>query len=251
MKKLFISFLALSGIALLMFSSCKKDGTQTTATLGTAGALSASTTAPALSLEAAANTAVTFTMPETAVSGYTTPVTYSLQFAKKGNNFSKPYEMTATSGVNDVTVAALNAALHGLTLPDGVSTQIEVRSKSSMAVNVDGAYSNVITLTVTPYSETAYIYVPGAYQNWDPTAPEVGALASPSNNGIYDGIIEFPEGKLEFKITPAKSWDISYGGANGKLSTSGGNLSVPSAGTYAIHVDMRDKSNSTYTLTKQ
>jgi len=252
MKKILTPLLALCGILLLVITSCKKDETQTTAAIGNSGNIVASTTTPPLALATEANSAVTFNLSApTPVTGYqSVAVTYTLQIGKKGSNFVVPQEVSATVTGATLTQNTLNDALHGLKLADGISTQVEVRMKSSIAPNIDAAYSNVITLTVTPYSKTVFLYVPGAYQGWDPTAEKVGTLASPTNNKIYDGTIEFPAGKLEFKVTPKKNWDAAYGSAGGgKLSlTAGDNLTVPSAGFYNVHVDLN---TFTYTVTKQ
>ncbi|RYY29821.1 MAG: DUF5116 domain-containing protein [Sphingobacteriaceae bacterium] len=248
MKKTLISFLTVCSALLMLFSSCKKDGTQTISSIGTAGTLSASTTAPALSLATAANAAVTLSFPATTVTGYQTALTYSIQVDKKGNNFASAREIAATAPATNVTVGTLNTALLNLGLATGTSTQIDVRVKSTIAANAAPVYSNIINLTVTPYTLTSYVYVPGAYQGWDPTKADVGTLSSPTSNNIYDGKITFPAGSLEFKITPAQSWNVSYGGSNNVLSLTGGNLSVPSAGTYLVHADFNA---FTYTLTKQ
>jgi hypothetical protein len=252
MKKILTPIAVLCSVMLLMLVvSCKKDETQITAGLGNSGTIAASTTTPPLSLANGANTAVVLTLSAaTPVTGYQSPVTYTVQIAKKGSNFVLAQEVNATATGTTLTQDALNDVLHNLKLVDDVSTQVEVRMKSSIAANVDAAFSNVITLTVTPYSKTTYLYVPGAYQGWDPTSDKVGTLVSPTGNNIYDGTIMFPDGKLEFKITPKKSWDAAYGNAGGgKISlTAADNLTVPSAGTYAIHVDM---TSFTYTITKQ
>jgi hypothetical protein len=251
MKKILTPLVALCALFLLVVTSCKKDETQITSAIGNSGNITASTTTPPLALATAANTAVTFNLSApTPVTGYqSVAVTYTLQIGKKGSTFVVPQEVSATVTGATLTQNTLNDALHGLKLADGVPTEVEVRMKSSVAANVDAAYSNVVTLTVTPYSKTAYLYVPGAYQGWDPTSDQVGTLASPSNNMIYDGTITFTDGNLAFKITTKKSWDVAYGnGGSGKLSLTGGDLTVPSAGTYAIHVDMTTLS---YTLTKQ
>lgn len=247
MKKI-LSFLILGGIALMMFSSCKKDEVQTVSTLGSAGTLTTSTTAPALSLATSANTAITFTWTATGVSGYQAGITYTLQIDKKGNNFAAAREIAASSTLTQpVTVGAINTVLLNLNLATGVSTQVEVRLKSVIAANVVPVYSNVLVLTVVPFTLTSYVYVPGAYQGWDPsTAP---SLSSPTSTGVYDGVVTFPAtAAFEFKITKDANWNLSYGGANGLLSTTGGNLTVPGAGTYLIHVDLNAL---TYTLTKQ
>lgn len=252
MKKILTPLVALCALFLLVVTSCKKDETQVTSAIGNSGSIAASTTTPPLALATEANTAVTFTLSApTPVTGYqSVAVTYTLQIGKKGSNFVVPQEVSATVTGATLTQNTLNDALHGLKLADGVPTQVEVRMKSSVAANVDGAYSNVITLTVTPYSKTAYLYVPGAYQGWDPTSDQVGTLASPTNNKIYDGTITFSDGKLEFKVTPAKSWNAAYGSAGGgKISlTASDNLTVPSAGIYDVHVDLN---TFTYTVTKK
>jgi hypothetical protein len=251
MKKKLIPFLALSSILLMLFSSCKKDETQIVATIGAAGTLTASTTTPALSLATSANTAVTFSFAATPVTGYQAPITYTLQIDKKGNNFAAAREISATTPSTTVTVGALNTVLLNLNLATGVSTQVDVRVKSVIAPNATPAYSNAVTLTVTPYTLTSYIYVPGGYQGWDPASASAAALASPTSNGVYDGTVTVPATTTDFgfKITPAPSWNVSYGAgtATGTLSTTGGNLTFPSAGTYKLHVDMNAL---TYTLTK-
>jgi hypothetical protein len=247
MKRFLNTILAFGTLAILILASCKKDETKIIASMGSAGTLTASTTAPALSLSTASSTAVTFTWPATPVTGYNAPITYTIQVGVKGTNFANAQEI-ATSSLNQaVTGSDFNKALLGLNMATGTSAQVEVRIKSVIAVNASPAYSNAVTLTVTPFSLTSYIYVPGDYQGWDPTSAP--ALSSPTSNGVYEGLVTFVStASFEFKITPARTWDVSYGGANGVLSTSAGNIVAPSAGTYLVHVDMNAL---TYTLTKQ
>lgn len=248
MKKIFISFLALSGVVLLMLSSCKKDETKAYSSIGGTGTLSASTTSPALSKNNADANAVIFNWQSTTVTGNPSAITYTLQFDKKGNNFASAREITVTGTTASVTQGAMNTVLLNLGLPDGVAASVEARLKSVIAPNAAPAYSNVLTLTVTPYSLISYVYVPGAYQGWDPS--KAPALASATSNGIYTGVIEVPASStsLEFKITPAPNWNTSYGGAAGVLSTSGGNLTFPSTGKFKVDVNLN---TLTYTITKQ
>ncbi|MBS7563748.1 SusE domain-containing protein [Mucilaginibacter sp. Bleaf8] len=249
MKKIFISILALSSIMLLMLSSCKKDETKAYSSLGSTGTLTASTTAPALSLETAANTAVTFSFPETSVSGTKAVVTYTLQVDKKGNNFTRPTEIAAAVPSTVITVDALNTALHNLGLADGVETQVEIRVKSAIAANADATYSNALTLTVTPYSKTSYLYLPGSYQGWNPASDDIQTISSPTSNKIYDGEVTFTsnDATVLFKFTTGKTWDENYGGVAGKL-IAGGDTNIPVApGKYKIHVDLNTMS---YTIDK-
>jgi hypothetical protein len=248
MKKIFISILAVSSVVLLMLSSCKKDETKAYSSIGGAGTLSASTTSPALSKANSDNNALTFNWQSTTVTGNASAITYTLQFDKKGNNFAAAREIAVTGTTQSVTQGAMNTVLLNLGLPDGVAASVETRLKSVIAPNAAPAYSNVITLTVTPYSLISYVYVPGAYQGWDPS--KAPSLASATSNGIYTGVITVPTTSptLEFKITPAPNWNTSYGGAAGVLSTSGGNLLFPSAGNFKVDVNLN---TLTYTITKQ
>jgi hypothetical protein len=81
------------------------------------------------------------------------------------------------------------------------------------------------------------LYVPGAYQGWDPATAE--SIVSPTSNGIYTGIISFPEANSEFKITTERNWANSYGQtADGKLAfNGGGNIKAPRAGNLEIEVN--------------
>ncbi len=91
------------------------------------------------------------------------------------------------------------------------------------------------------------LYVPGSYQSptaWNPANP-VTVIASDSSNSRYEGYINFPIDNAQFKICPAPNWNRSWGGSNGILSTSGGNITAGPAGYYKINVDT---TALTYTL---
>jgi hypothetical protein len=244
MKKIFTTLLAFGGLALLMLTSCKKDEVKTVANVGKVGALTSTTTTPVLTKPNAANDAITFNWAATPVTGYNVPVTYTLQLDVKGDNFKTPREVSTNLLTKTIKVSDLNDMLTNLKVSFTSLTDIEVRIKSSAAANLAATYSNTIVLSTKPYQQVGYLYVPGAYQSpdaskqWTPGTAD--SLKSPNNDGIYDGVIPFAAGRLDFKITPTKkdfSGNLGDGGA-GKLSPTGGNLSAPSAGLYAIHVDL-------------
>jgi hypothetical protein len=90
-------------------------------------------------------------------------------------------------------------------------------------------YSNVVTLTATPYVDIRdypSIYVPGGYQGWSPD--KAAKLSSVSNNKVYEGYINFPDANSEFKFTLGPNWDDNLGvAATAKsLTADGGNLKV-------------------------
>ena len=239
MKSIFFKTLAFCFIALSLWS-CKKDETQTVSTIGAAGTLTASTTTLNLVQANGAQAALTLSYPLATSSGYVVPVNTTLQFALKGTNFAAPKEIVVTAKTYAPTVADFNNMILALGGKVDVAAQIEVRLKSGAAVN-DLTYSNVITLSATPYLASAWIYVPGAYQGWDPTTAD--SLISLSSNGIYTGMIAYTAGNLEFKITPAKKWDVAYGDAgSGTISSSAGaNLKAPDAIVKQVTVNLNAK----------
>ncbi|RMD69039.1 MAG: RagB/SusD family nutrient uptake outer membrane protein, partial [Bacteroidetes bacterium] len=90
------------------------------------------------------------------------------------------------------------------------------------------------------------IYVPGAYQGWDPANPNT-VLTSPNGDGVYEGYMWFDAG-TEFKFTQMPNWDVNWGDnePDGILDPNGANISVAEAGFYHLVVDLNDL---TYSLT--
>lgn len=247
MKKLFTTLLALTGITLMMLASCKKDeSNKVVANVGKAGTLTATNLAPELTKPTATNTAVTFTWQATPVTGYKAPITYTLQLVKKDSSFTSTSEkeVSLTTLTKTFTVGDLNTLLASMNLSYDDVSQIQVRIKSSAAANLAATYSNVIVLSVKPYQQVGYVYVPGAYQSTDASKQWLPATAdslkSVNNDGTYEGIVGFEAGRLDFKITSKKDWNhTNYGDAGaGKLSLTGGNISAPSAGLFDININI-------------
>lgn len=244
MIRKFTHQLAFCAAALLMLAtSCKKDETKAVISSNpTGGTLSASATTVSLSKTTLTSNAVTFSSTNPNF-GYSAGVTSTLQIAAKGTNFASPKEVVL-SGKNvsqSYTVQDFNAVLLAFNMATGVSGQVEVRMKytptsTSTTTVTPVVYSNVLTITATPFALASYLYVPGAYQNWTPATAD--SLVSPTSNGVYTGFVYFSSDK-SFKITPAKNWNASYGDAgSGTISLSAsGNLSAPGAGMYQLTVN--------------
>ncbi|MES2276692.1 MAG: SusE domain-containing protein [Bacteroidota bacterium] len=239
MKTLITKFLALGCLAIMVLASCKKDEIKTVAgSNGSTSVLTLSTTTPALVKANLTATAITLT--GTAQSyGYNAAVTYSFQLAVKGTSFANPTDVPLPIGTftKSYTVQDFNNILLSMNLPVNVAAQIEIRLKASLSATAGIAYSNVGTVTATPFPLVSYIYVPGAYQNWTPATAD--SLQSATGNGVYTGIINFTAGNLAFKITPKKTWDVAYGTTGGSgISTTGGDISAPAAGVTQVTVDL-------------
>ncbi|MDQ6609417.1 MAG: SusE domain-containing protein [Bacteroidota bacterium] len=180
--------------------------------------------------------------------GYSGVITYSIQYDSATKNFTSPQEVAVGASLltKDMTQAEINQTALNKNVTGGTSGKIEYRVK---AVTAQGAiaYSNPVSITIGTYVPLLRFYLPGSYQSatgngtdWDPpTAPEfIRDLRPGQLNKLYYMYIYLPA-NAEFKVTQGRSWNINYGGAAGSnLSSSGGNLSVATAGFYRISIDV-------------
>lgn len=174
---------------------------------------------------------------------YGTDVSYTVELAPKG---SDKYVLLGT--VNNIAVLnvshlAMDQAVLKAGGKAGVAAAYDLRVTAT-TTSTGGTIvkmSDPVTITVTPYQLESYLYVPGAYQDWNPATAQ--ALTSATSNGIYEGYIKFPAAGSEFKFTAARNWDVSYGDSDGDgvLEDNGGNLKAPGAGYYKVTVDMNTK----------
>lgn len=229
----------------LLGVSCSKDETRLVAVAGDGGTLQASISSVVLTKENADQEALAIQW-KPADFGFKAAITNALQIGLKGRDFEGAKEVVFSAGDDHYSFNTLdlNALLLSMELPVDVVTDIELRLKSTISTSFAPLYSNVLPLAVTPYAAISYLYVPGAYQGWAVETAE--SLISPTSNGLYTGIIYFPDEGLEFKITPARSWDVSYGddGA-GKISLDqSGNITAPRTGNIELTVNTNENTIS-------
>jgi hypothetical protein len=241
-----IKYLILFTMTSALLWSCKKEEQHIVASPGTATSFSASVPSLILTKENAEDTLITFTWTKSDF-GYQAAITNTIQFDVKGGDFSNAKEMAADVGLlsKSLTGVDVNTLLLSMDLPTGEPASIIVRLKTQITSStMDPVYSDLVNLEATPFSLVSYLYVPGDYQGWNPASAD--SLTSPRSNGLYEGIIYFPNSEgasFEFKITTGKNWDNAYGDAGGgMISTSGDNLKAPGAGSYQIKVDMNSLS---------
>ena len=125
-----------------------------------------------------------------------------------------------------------------------------IRTTKNLVQKFPSSAGGSVLVDPNPGSTYPVIYVPGAYQGWDPASPTAMQLASVNSDGKYEGYVYFPDAGSQFKFTTGPNWDINFGdtGGDGTLEQgSPDNISVPEAGYYKINVDLN---NSTYTLLK-
>ena len=210
MKNIFLKFIAFGAAALLLYS-CKKDLAIVTTNGGKGGGLTASV--PTLVLQKASlndtTKVINFNFTK-ANYGFNTAVTNTLQIDTVGDNWANPTSVTMAAGVysQGYSTSDFNTLVLKLGLKGNAAGQLQVRVMYSTSVNLPAAYSNVVNVTVTPFFLTSWLYVVGSFQGYSLTAPD--SLISPTGNGIYTGIINFPTTLSQFLILPAKSFSTKY-----------------------------------------
>lgn len=239
------SLIYVAFLGVLALSSCKKDETQ--AVLNpSAGAF----VAPANGTEwvltkETRNDTKEFTWASFSF-GFQSSVDYTVQIAKSGTDFADPLPLgTVNNEVSlDVVIEDLNNVVKNFLEDPEVPapTSVDIRVKAVVSSNVDPEYSNLVTITVTPFvSPIVYplISVPGSYQGWNP-ADSNFTIGSVRSDGKYEGYMWFADAAVEFKYTTSFSWDVNYGdtGADGILDPGGDNIIAGDAGLYKLNVDM-------------
>jgi len=211
MKKLILSFLAFSSIGMLMLASCTKNVPKVVSNGGTPGALKESATTVVLVKANAADSTAVITFNATASqNSFKASVANALQIDSVGDNWKHPASIAFNSGslILGLGTSTLNTALLQI-VPGGVTSTVNVRVQYALSPEV-ASYSNVLSLTVTPYSLASYIYIVGAFQGWNATSPD--SLVSNTSNGVYTGTFTFPAGagNNQFLILPAKNFNNKY-----------------------------------------
>jgi hypothetical protein len=255
MRKLFIA-----ALFLLTAASCKKEGQVFTANENASfsASLKASSDSATLAPANDSDTVVTLTWPAVNY-GAGIAVTYTLEM-------DIPSDTAGTTGWAKAQqyIAGANVLKYGFagkdlnnimqTLGLASSTQMVFRVLANVtqyngsASILPTSYSAVVAVVVTPY--TTNLWVPGAYQGWDPaSAPTLNPV--PGYPGLFEGYVNIAgTGNQGFKYTNAPDWNhINYGDPSGEigggtLTTNGlaGGLSVANGGYYELSANLNSLS---------
>jgi len=221
MKKIFC-YIQLLALGMLLFASCKKDGSQPVLSGYVDASLTATSTQLALSqsakdsvvlqlmwdagkLSVSNNYAVEESLLQTTV-----------QYALDANFSSIKKEVAVTSSSLAYTTATLNTLVLGFGLTAGETGTVYVRVKSTLTANTASKYSNTLTLNITPYaavSDAAYLYMASTDLTSFPWK-----LCARNKDGKYDGFVKVDQW-YNFLLTneESNSASVIYGGypANG------------------------------------
>lgn len=214
--------LALFAITLF---ACEKDEDRAVLRPGSAApALTASVPAVALSKPTKGADALTLSATPSNY-GYQAAVAYVLQLAAKGSNFAKTVDIELDKTLTKkFTVGEFNIVLGQLGLPAGTPGEVETRVRSTVSPEVNPVYSNVVTISATPYLDI------------------VARLASVNNNNVYEGYVYFENDVTNFTATLAPGFTQSLGdagnGTSKTLKVDGADMIVNGAGFYLIKADL-------------
>jgi hypothetical protein len=236
--------------AATLFTACKKEDKVTVSSSITLPALVTPVTATSIVVNAADSTQLLKIKWSHANYGVQAVISYFIQIDTTGRNFVKKVTIANTTGdTTAITYGAINGKIiNSLHLAPNKLSTIDMRVGAAI-YGKDSVFSKPINLNITTYKELAppVLYVPGAYQGWDPGS----ALAiTPVTTFAYEGYIYMNVGD-QFKFTSAPDWNhVNYGDAgSGKLTTNGlaAGVSVPTAGYYKLNADIQ---NLTWAATK-
>lgn len=215
MKKI----LKLSSLALLLFAgvSCENDDQTIATPMGGPELLTPADGNEYVLLMENASNEVTTLVWNHADYDVQTEINYDVEVALADTDFTSIVSGGSTnSRYLTWTVEQLNTVMLDLGAIPYQPTEIDVRIKSSLGANNDlEDFSNVITITVTPYpTDLPKIGVPGNHQGWDATAAPLLA-ASTFGKTDYDGYI-WLDGEFKF-VTPNSTtgvinWENQGGG---------------------------------------
>ncbi len=263
---------ATAGALMLGIAACKKDETRLVSEFGPAPVLTASTTnAGVLTLADAATTAITFNWTPynfvlTEGAKATSPVTYTLQIDKASGNFSAPKEFSAGAAADGtvsraVKTGELNTVLLDMMLPFGQVAQVKVRLKTVVGGNQAPLFSEAKTFTVTPYNACV---APGTLP-WGIVGPAADGWPGPPTT---DRNIPYVCGTTnafllrttltigaslgttnKLKLRANRDWTVNLGAATSAvtpivigtrmpLSLGGGDLLIPTEGTYNVKLEV-------------
>lgn len=236
--KSIINKLSIIAVASALLWACKKDETQVVLTGGGAPILTKVAAKDTLVLleDSASKAALTLNWTAQVYESPIANVNYSLQMVKKGGDFKNP-DVEINMGkllTKAYTVSTLNAEVVKILAPNSlgeISVRIVAAIPNSAAVTISNTLNLIVKgyRSVIKYSFPNALNIAGNYQGWNPgAAPQI---VSVSNNGIYDGYINFNNPTPEFKMVKGDNWGAGdYGDAGGGALSNGGNNLQLSAG---------------------
>ncbi len=266
-------------MASLLIWACKKDETKAVLKQGTLSGFSASSTTLVLdSTNASSTNGVTFTW-DAASYGANVATNYVLQIDSAAGNFTKPVNVTMGNKLTkSYTVADFNQLAMSLGLAPETAGQLHARVKSDVVVanssasTIPTVFSDVLTLTVTPYSvkpkpkfpvpDSLYIVgsaTPGGdAHGWDNPVPIPSQRFTKIDDNTFGIIINLWGGKEYLFLPKNGDWSHKYNVPDnsdpslkdgGSFFPDAGNPNIPGPAADGLYKIIVDFVAGTYTVT--
>jgi starch-binding outer membrane protein SusE/F len=280
MKKIFLSFLFIFGLAVLQ--SCEKDSANQSASVVNNISLVSPTANSSVVLNPNLYSSPATTIKWTSADfGYSASVKYVLEIVKATDNFDAPQIVPLgtfnenTNSIHElaITTTVLNLKLKNLGVLLGSTSGFKMRvfgqPSAQLATSENGvkSYSQEVVINSNvydPLDETTKLFVPGnfgaasTYADWDFNDAGTGnspLIYAPANDNKYSGFIWMNTALPEFKFgNPGPATQKGKGATAGTLIANGANILIPAgtptnsgAGTYYVTANW---TTDTYTVNK-
>ncbi len=257
------------------FFSCKKDENQVIFEGGTKPVLSSSTATVPMSFVNKDKPAITISwtnpnyMFNTGLSSQ--DVSYLVEIDTVGSNFTNPQRQSITV-IKDMNVTLTQGELNGyllnqLLLKADMNHEIAMRVTASLGGNTAALVSNVLTLTIKPFSIPPVVAPPASGHlflvgnatpgGWNNPVPVPSQEFTKMSNTMYELTVNIVAGGSYLFLPVNGDWTNKYGttGANnsnnvngGDFRDGGGDILAPSvSGAHKIVVDFQ---RGKFTVTK-
>ncbi|MBI1769374.1 MAG: SusE domain-containing protein [Bacteroidetes bacterium] len=201
------------------------------------GDLSLAATATTVKPSAATSSQIGTTLNwSAAFNGYSGVKKYQLQYAKNGTSFASPTSFDVTAFTKSYTQLDLNKIALGYGTAAGAEGKVDFRVKATNESNAV-AYSNVVTVTITPYVANNSVGIigdatPGGWgTDTDLYRPD------PTNNPGSWTVTLFLIGGKDAKFRADDDWATNWGAADFPSGTglqNGANIHVANSGFYKV-----------------
>lgn len=193
-------------------------------------------------------------------------VQYEVELDKAGNEFANPRSLGSVIGDNQISVSVetLNAAVMGAGGEAFTEGNFEVRVKASLNDSFEPMYSNIATISITPYvAIDPVLFLVGAPQGyyglnqWDNTTAIPMRYIGNGTTKVFEAYVKVATGEGFKFIGEQGTWDNGNFGTiggiqDGNLQNDGGSGDIKVAetdgdGLYYVQVDI---DNLTYKAIK-
>ncbi|RYD90567.1 MAG: SusF/SusE family outer membrane protein [Sphingobacteriales bacterium] len=241
------------GVIALMLWSCKKDETRIVVTENPKAPVVAATFDNLILQETNKGADVLMLEWDKSDYGYNASINYTIEIGKKDGSFTPLADANMGNSLEHVfTVGELNSLINKLSIEAFEENELEIRIKSEIGGGVAPVYSNIIPVTVTPYTDkppyqTLYMVgdaTPNAWNNAPDNSP-TAVYRDPADPFRFTYTGYFKVGDLKYLEVPgqwAPMWGITDGQVAYRKTTNDpdpGSFKITSAGYYTVTLNLK------------